>query len=159
MYCSSFPERDNLSCPSSSHHSRAISRAASPSLRTYGTFATIQRSLAAGQDELPPLSTLKPENHENSISVSSTTPPLHTLAEAASMASSGQSISDSLSEWYLQPNDQLSPQALELASGWADGTFDLASAQARFDWAGVNFGSDPTGDWMQPITDSNWLPM
>lgn len=42
----------------------------------------------------------------------------------------------------LQPYSPLAQDALRIAAGWADGTFDLPLTEGLFDSTGVNFAPD-----------------
>lgn len=127
-----------------------VSRAESPSLRTYGTYGTIQRSLATGADDLPP----KPKGNTERDH-----PPVTTSSDniLTSTAGEARNPSDSQSEWYLRASEPLSPQTLQLESSWADGTYDRALTEAQFDWPDGNFGLDTNYNWMYSVFENNWM--
>lgn len=121
--------------------SHPISRAASPSLRTYGTYGTIQRSLATGTDELPP----QPVENTDKCNPATAASPVDAIPSTCDAA---QDSSNPLPEWYLRASDPLSPQTLQLESSWADGTYDRAFTEAQFDWPDGDYGLDTNYNWM-----------
>ena len=124
--------------------SRPISGAESPSLRTYGTYGTIQRSLATGIDELSVRKLANASRHDQLVATS-----------RVDTASFNQNPSDSLQESPLMSLDLLSPETLQLESSWADGTYDRALTEARFDWPDRNYGLDTNYDWIYSAFDNN----
>ena len=64
---------------------------------------------------------------------------------------------DPMGDVHLQGYDSLSPEALLIASGWADGTYDLAPAQARFDFTDFSFGLDTNYGWLSSAFSDNWI--
>ncbi|KAK2763693.1 hypothetical protein FQN54_009309 [Arachnomyces sp. PD_36] len=130
--------------------SRPISRAASPSLRTYGTYGTIQRSLATGTDELPPKSAENVERENLPLSGSSNNTPEAAMAETRRQ-------SESQAEGYLPASEPLSPETLQLESSWADGTYDRAFTEAQFDWPDGNYGLDTNYNWMYSPFENSWM--
>ena len=121
---------------------RAPSQAGSPSLRTFGTFGSIQRSVAARGDEITPdTSTKAVADSELLISAS----PFNGLSSAA-VPNLG--APNSVAEWDIPDYyGEFSLQAGQIASGWADGMYDFASAQARFDWMDTNLRYDAEFDF------------
>ncbi|MCJ1305335.1 hypothetical protein MMC08_008149, partial [Hypocenomyce scalaris] len=121
-------------------------RPASPSLHTYGTFGSIQRSLASSNNVFTPAASAEVEG-QSDLFVSAIQAKTK-LPAATSEAVSNQVTVDTYVEWPIDSFDPLSPQALEIASGWADGTFDFSLAQPQFDWADQSLSLDADYDWM-----------
>ncbi|RDL36189.1 uncharacterized protein BP5553_06801 [Venustampulla echinocandica] len=119
--------------------SRPVSRAASPSLRTYGTFGTIQRNLTIDADEPGTTTAAKQDQNGHTFPLLGVPTSGVPIVEEPALAVDNGGLE---ADYLLQPYDPLSPEALRIAAGWADGTFDLTSAEALFDWTAGNFAPD-----------------
>jgi hypothetical protein len=121
----------------------------SRSLRTYGTFESIQRSMAAQGDDPTALIPSKVGAHSEPVLPPS---PVQLLPGAA-MPHVNQ-ICLLAAEWDIpdELRGKFYPQALPVASGWADGMYDFESAQARFDLADSSLIYDAEFNWINPDT-------
>lgn len=127
--------------PSPSFSSRPASREVSPSLRTYGTFGAIQRNLAINPDETETdITTVSERNQNNQLFVPQEAPT--TVSQEMDAPELDDSNTSFANEYLLQPYSPLDQDALRIAAGWADGTFDLPSTEGLFDSTGVNFAPD-----------------
>ena len=134
--------------------SRPESRQPSPSLMTYGTFGTIRDSLARSEIFGSSPSGTITETQRDSVQAHST--PIDLFGAASSSAAgfpnttnavvgnldeNGQSY-DSLQYYGMNLLDQ---QALQLATGWADGSLDSWGGCSSFEWADQSLTLDSTG--------------
>jgi len=127
--------------------SRPLTRAASPCLRTYGTLGSIQRSLTASEGNLTPSPDPIEARHTD---LSAPASQLNALAGPNPETAFGPNASDPLAGLYMLDDNPLSPQALQIASGWADGTYDLIPAEGAYDWANTDLGTDGFYDGTYP---------
>lgn len=127
--------------PSPSTSSRPASREVSPSLRTYGTFGAIQRNLTINPDEAETDITSEAEQNQNNQIFVPPEAPTNVAPEmkAPGLVDNNNSFAD---DSLLQPYSPLDQDALRIAAGWADGTFDLPSTEGLFDSTGINFAPD-----------------
>jgi hypothetical protein len=63
----------------------------------------------------------------------------------------------SLSGPRPRASEPLDPQALQLESSWADGTYDRVLTEAQFDWPDGNYGLDTNYVWMYSAREDNWM--
>jgi hypothetical protein len=113
----------------------------SPSLRTYGTFESIQRSIAS-KDSDPPDSIPSESGARNQ--------PLPSPTPFASATASRIQPPNQFTEWDIVEGRSSSgtQEISSFAAGWADGMYDFESARARFDLADSSLIYDTDFDWM-----------
>jgi hypothetical protein len=119
----------------------------SPSLRTYGTFGSIQSSLTKENDSLT-LAVSAKEPEQSDIFVPASTPSTSQVLEAAAMdilATDGYNMMEESTH-----NQGLSPGSTENRF-WGDwnglALMDTWDASFPLGWADHNLGFDPEHDW------------
>lgn len=110
------------------------SRAGSPGLDTYGTLGSIRKAREEHEME----SVNGTDAHDGVSPVSFPGPESSVQGQ---VCINGEPL-HGLDEVLLQHRYSLSPDALRIASCWADGTYDLEMAQNQFVWNTADFGWD-----------------
>jgi hypothetical protein len=122
----------------------------SPSLRTYGTFGSIQDSLATQKDSFTPAAASASENQSDLFvrrqSSNYIQAPVQYGIDPNSRDRTSKLDSSPIASYRLS-YDRLSPHALQVASGWADGTLDFLAAQDQFPLGVENPSVVPDLDW------------
>ncbi|CAK7225843.1 Zinc cluster transcription factor czf1 [Sporothrix curviconia] len=119
------------------------SRPGSPNLKLYGTQGSIQKArdehdlevVQAVEAVAGRVPTLTERNGESGILLHAPQPLPATAATAVAEVAAAAAA-----EAFTTPRTSLAPDALRIASNWADGTYDVPLAQTTFDWSSFELG-------------------
>lgn len=114
-------------------------RPTSPNLRLYGTSGSIQQARDAHDREVVQ-SVETVENRKRGRSVASDAGSDEAPAAAAAAALLAHPVPHPVAHSDASVRSSLSAEALQIASNWADGTYDVPMAQTNFDWGTFEFG-------------------
>jgi hypothetical protein len=104
--------------------------------------------MATQEDDLTPDTSMR-EGADSELFTSSSSVNVLSLEGVPDLGATSSLPDGDIAEYY----GELSSQAIQITSGWADGMYDFASAPARFDWADINLTYDAEFDWMHTSTN------